>query len=89
MPHSLLRELSPNEESALCKIARGVSSPDSLRPDDISCLQRFGFVETTGGVVTLTPLGLQRVARALTAGSGGEGLRAQPPGVPREGDAKA
>jgi hypothetical protein len=62
MPHSLLRELSPKEESTLCKIAQGAASQVCFRPDDVSRLQNFGFVKTPGGVPVLTPLGAQRIA---------------------------
>jgi hypothetical protein len=62
MPRNLLRKLSPKEESTLCRIAQGMSDPASLRPDDVSCLKNFGFVEILGRVPTLTPLGVQRVA---------------------------
>lgn len=61
MPRSLLRELSPREESTLCRIAQGMASDASLRPDDVLRLQNFGFVEIPDGVPALTPLGVQRV----------------------------
>ena len=61
MPHNLLRELSPREECTLCRIAQGIASWASLRHGDISRLQNFGFVETSGGVPALTPLGTRRV----------------------------
>ncbi len=62
MPHSLRRELSPKEESTLCRIAQGVPSEASLRPQDVLRLQNFGFVETAEGMLILTPLGAKRVA---------------------------
>jgi hypothetical protein len=59
---NLLRELSPREETTLRRIAQGASMADGLRYDDIVRLEKFGLAETAGGVVTLTPLGAQRVA---------------------------
>jgi hypothetical protein len=61
---NLLRKLSPREESTLCMIAQGVSSLRALRSADVLRLQNFGFAEVVEGVVTLTPLGIERFARA-------------------------
>ena len=62
MPRSLLRELSPREESTLCRVAQGLPNQAGLRVGDVSRLENFGFVEIIAGVPTLTPLGVQRVA---------------------------
>ena len=64
MSGNLLRKLSPHEESTLCMIARRVSSLRALRSDDVVRLRNFGFVEVVDGVVTLTPLGIERFAIA-------------------------
>jgi hypothetical protein len=61
MPCTLLRELSPREETTLRRIAQGASL-EGLRHDDVVRLEKFGFAETAGGSVTLTPLGVQRLA---------------------------
>ena len=64
MSGNLLRKLSPHEESTLCLIAQGISSLCALRSDDVSRLRNFGFAEVVDGVVTLTPLGVERFAVA-------------------------
>jgi hypothetical protein len=62
MPHSLLRDLSPNEQTTLRLIAQGDGHTTALRADDVARLRNFGFVETSDGRAVLTPLGTERLA---------------------------
>ena len=82
MRRNLLRELSPREESTLCRIAQGRPYEAGLRAGDVSCPRNFGFIETAHGVPAVTPLGARRVAimiRAAATQSAPASLQARRP----------
>lgn len=56
----LLAPLSPNELSALRRVANGVSKPKHLRDTSVARLKLLALVEEREGRITLTPLGQQR-----------------------------
>jgi hypothetical protein len=60
MERGLLAPLSPNEESALRKVANGIGGPSELRSGSIARLKNLALVEEHDGRIRLTPLGLQR-----------------------------
>jgi hypothetical protein len=64
MERGLLASLSPIEESALRRVAHGISKPKHLRGASVERLKRLALVEEQEGRIRLTPLGAQRVLGA-------------------------
>jgi hypothetical protein len=68
MERGLLAPLSPNEESALRRVAHGISKPKHLRDTSIERLKLLALVEEQNGRIRLTELGAQRVAHGQNPG---------------------
>ncbi len=64
MARGLMAPLSPNEESALRRVANGISKPKHLRAGSVARLKRLALVEEHDGRIRLTALGEQRCAVA-------------------------
>ena len=62
MERGLLAPLSPNEESALRRVAHGISKPKHLRGASVERLKLLALVEEQNGRIRLTELGAQRFA---------------------------
>lgn len=62
MERGLLAPLSPNEESALRRVANGISKPKHLHAELVARLKRLALVEEHDGRIRLTTLGAQRCA---------------------------
>ena len=62
MERGLMAPLSPNEESALRRVASGISKPKHLRAVSVARLKRLALVEELDGRIRLTALGIQRCA---------------------------
>jgi hypothetical protein len=62
MERGLMAPLSPNEESALHRVANGISKPKHLRAVSLARLKRLALVEEHEGRIRLTSLGIQRCA---------------------------
>ena len=60
MERGLLAPLSPNEQTALRRVAGGISRPKHLRPSSVARLKRLALVEEHEGRIRLTPLGHER-----------------------------
>lgn len=60
MERGLLAPLSPNEQTALRRIANGISKSIQLRPTSVERLKKLALVEERGGAIQLTALGQQR-----------------------------
>ena len=60
MERGLLAPLSPNEQTALRRVAHGISKPKHLRAASVARLKRLALVEESGGRIRLTPLGQAR-----------------------------
>jgi hypothetical protein len=60
MERGLLAPLSPNEQTALRRVANGISQPNHLRSTSVERLKRLALVEETEGRIQLTELGQQR-----------------------------
>ena len=60
MERGLLAPLSPNEQTALRRVANGISKPKHLRATSVDRLKRLALVEEHEGRVQLTPLGTRR-----------------------------
>jgi len=60
MERGLLAPLSPNEQTALRRVANGISKPKHLRATSVARLKVLALVEENGGRIRLTPLGRQR-----------------------------
>jgi hypothetical protein len=60
MERGLLAPLSPNEQTALRRVANGISRPKHLRAASIVRLKLLALVEEHEGAITLTPLGTRR-----------------------------
>lgn len=56
----LLAPLSPNEQTALRRVANGISMAEHLRETSVARLKLLALVEEEEGVIRLTPLGRQR-----------------------------
>ncbi len=67
----LLVPLSPNEQTALRRVANGISRPKHLRAASVARLKRLALVEEHEGHIRLTPLGTRRF-RADTDPNSGE-----------------
>jgi hypothetical protein len=60
MERGLLAPLSPNEQTALRRVANGISKPKHLSAASIVRLKRLALVEEREGRIRLTPLGAMR-----------------------------
>jgi hypothetical protein len=60
MERGLLAPLSPNEQTALRRVANGISKPKHLRATSIARLKLLALVEEYEGRIRLTALGTQR-----------------------------
>jgi hypothetical protein len=60
MERGLLAPLSPNEQTALRRIANGISKSIQLRPTSVERLKKLALVEEREGAIQLTALGQQR-----------------------------
>jgi hypothetical protein len=60
MERGLLAQLSPNEQTALRRVANGISKPKHLRATSIARLKLLALVEERKGRIRLTPLGTRR-----------------------------
>jgi hypothetical protein len=56
----LLAPLSPNEQTALRRVANGISKPEHLSAASITRLKLLALVEEHDGRIRLTPLGTRR-----------------------------
>lgn len=70
MKRGLLAPLSPNELTALRRVATGISKPKHLRETSVARLKLLALVEESEGRIRLTPLGRQRCTelREIAAG---------------------
>lgn len=66
MERGLLASLSPNEETALRRVAHGISKPKHLRDGTVERLKQLALVEEQDGRIRLTQLGAQRFAGSQT-----------------------
>ena len=70
MERGLLVELSPNEETALQRIAQGIMLTTDMEPRHLSRLRQLALIEETGTDSRLTDLGRRRLDMVgRTAGS--------------------
>jgi hypothetical protein len=60
MERGLLAPLSPNEQTALRRVANGISKPKHLRAASVTRLKLLALVEEHEGCIRLTPLGTRR-----------------------------
>ena len=60
MERGLLAPLSPNEQTALRRVASGISKPKHLRAASVARLKLLALVEECEGRIRLTPLGATR-----------------------------
>jgi hypothetical protein len=60
MERGLLAPLSPNEQTVLRRVAKGITKPKHLRSNSVERLKRLALVEESGGRIRLTALGQQR-----------------------------
>lgn len=60
MERGLLASLSPNEQTALHRVAHGISKPKHLRATSVQRLKLLALVEERDGRIRLTPLGERR-----------------------------
>jgi predicted transcriptional regulator len=67
MARGLLVELSPNEETALQRIAQGVMLTVDMERHHLARLKRLALIEETGSDFKLTGLGRRRLAMRGTA----------------------
>ena len=68
MDRGLKVPLSPNEEITLRRVAYGIAYRETLRSADVSRLEVLGLITDSEGVLSLTPVGQQRLA-GLAAGT--------------------
>jgi hypothetical protein len=62
MERGLLVELSPNEETALQRIAQGVMLTMDMQERHLARLKQLALIEETGADFKLTALGRRRLA---------------------------
>jgi predicted transcriptional regulator len=62
MERGLLVELSPNEETALQRIAQGMMLTADMEPHHLARLKQLALIEERGTDFRLTDLGRQRLA---------------------------
>jgi hypothetical protein len=67
MERGLLVELSPNEETALQRIAQGVMLTMDMEPHHLARLKQLALIEATGSDFKLTDLGKRRLEMRGTA----------------------
>jgi hypothetical protein len=67
MERGLLVELSPNEETALQRIAQGVMLTADMEPHHLARLKQLALIEETGADFRLTDLGRHRLVTRGTA----------------------
>ena len=67
MERGLLVELSPNEQSALRRIAQGVMLTADMEPRYLARLKQLALIEVAGTDFKLTDLGRRRLALCGTA----------------------
>jgi hypothetical protein len=60
MERGLLAPLSPNEQTALRRVANGISKPTHLRATSLERLKHLALVEEREGHIRLTALGERR-----------------------------
>lgn len=60
MKRGLLAPLSPNEQTALRRVAKGISTTTDLRASSVERLKLLDLVEERDGGIRLTPLGEER-----------------------------
>lgn len=60
MERGLIAPLSPNEQTALRRVANGISKATHLRAASLARLKLLALVEEHEGDVRLTPLGTRR-----------------------------
>jgi hypothetical protein len=60
MERGLLAPLSPHEQTALRRVADGISKPKHLRAASVVRLKMLALVEEHEGSIRLTPLGTRR-----------------------------
>ena len=68
MDRGLKVPLSPNEEVTLRRVAHGTAHRETLRSADVTRLESLGLIGDSNGVLSLTPMGQQRLAD-LTSGT--------------------
>ena len=71
MERGLLALLSPNELTALRRVASGISKPKHLRAVSIARLKMLALVEERDGRVQLTALGAARCQSDLATTASG------------------
>ena len=74
MERGLFIELSPNEETALHRVAQGLMLTEDMQQRHLTRLKQLALIEETGTDFTLTVLGLQRLALRGRAPPDGRGL---------------
>ena len=67
MKRGLLAPLSPNEQTALRRVASGITKPKHLRTTSVDRLMRLALVEEHEGRIRLTALGEQRCLADMPA----------------------
>ena len=67
MEKGLLVELSPNEETALQRIAQGMMLTMDMEPHHLTRLKQLALIKETGTDFRLTDLGRRRLAMRGTA----------------------
>jgi hypothetical protein len=67
MERGLLVELSPNEETALQRIAQGLMLTTDMAPQHLARLKQLALIEETGTNFRLTALGRRRLELRGTA----------------------
>ena len=80
MERGLLAPLSPNEQTALRRVANGISKIKHLRATSLQRLQHLALVEEREGRIRLTELGERRY-REMTVPEETVAARAQGQGV--------
>jgi hypothetical protein len=63
----LLAPLSPNEQTALRRVASGITKPKHLRATSVDRLKRLALVEEHEGRIRLTALGKERCIADMPA----------------------
>lgn len=73
MERGLLAPLSPNEQTALRRVANGVSKPKHLSETSVARLKLLALVEEREGRICLTPLGATRCRTDARPSAGSSG----------------
>ena len=69
MERGLLVPLSPNEQTALRRVANGISKPKHLSAVSVARLKLLALVEEREGRIWLTPLGATRCRTDVRPGA--------------------